>query len=116
MVQEMDNFLSAAPLLGAELRCLSAQPTCFSGQRKGFKSAGVPVVCQSASKYQTKFLLSSLKNGGAAQKNHLPSWKQVYSNVFLGFPKVGPRAALFFEHDILILAGAFALLQHDSRI
>lgn len=47
------------------------------------------------------------------KENDLLSWKQVYGNIFLRFQKFSPMQ-LPFEHDIILLVGAFILPQHDS--
>lgn len=47
------------------------------------------------------------------KENDLPSWKQVYGNIFLRFLKFSPMQ-LSFERDIVLLVGAFILLQRYS--
>ena len=44
------------------------------------------------------------------KENDLPSWKQVYGNIFLRFLKFSPMQ-LSFEHDIIPRVGAFILPQ-----
>lgn len=47
------------------------------------------------------------------KENDQPCWEQVYGNIFLRFLKFSPMQ-LSFEHDIIVLVGAFIHLQHYS--
>lgn len=114
MVQEMGNFLSAAPLLGAELRRLCTA-NLLPGQPKGLNA---PACLWSVSPPGNIGPNFSCRFSSAAALHRKPS-AQLEAGLQQRFPRVSERRSprsLLFEHDTLILAGAFALLQHDSRI
>lgn len=111
MVQEMDHFLSAAPPLGAELRRLCAA-NLLPGQPKGLSAPAGPRSVSPPGNIRPNF---SCRFSTTAALRRKPS-AQLEAAFQSRFPRVSERRSPLFEHDTLILAGAFALLQHESRI
>lgn len=65
-------------------------------------------LCHSASKYHVKFLLSFLSNRCTERKMICPAGSRFMVTFSSGFEKFSPMQ-LSFEHDIILLVGAFIL-------
>lgn len=114
MVQETGHFQSAAPPLGAALRRLRAADL-LPGQPK---ASNAPACLRSGGPPGNIRPNFSCRSSTTPALRRKPS-AQLEAGLQERFPRVSerrsPRSPLL-EHDTLMLAGALALLQHDSRI
>lgn len=95
MVHEMCNFLSTFPLPTPTphwaLSWAKLPPL------EGFRCSGVPVVCRFPLYISDEISFVICQQWRRCAENHLPSWKQVCGNVFLGFPELVHTQLPFFQ-------------------